>query len=952
MNHTPRKLLAILLVAILAFQLLPTAAFATDNPWTPLAANGKISYTNNVAYVYLTDHVQLTQDIVVDKNKTLHLFLDGFTLAGTGKSSVIRNKGTLHLTDTADGQVTGGIGEKVGGNTRYGGAVYNEGTFYMEGGSLTNNKADEGGGVYNKKNATFTMSGGSITGNSAKEGGGISNAKSATFTLTDGVISYNQSTTNGCGVYNHGDFIMESGSIESNTTEKDDLVYGGGVYNKGTFTMNAGTISHNTNADDGGGVFNTETFTMNGGTISHNEAQEDGAGVYNANNATFTLNQGAITDNVGNTQHNEDDHGGGIYTSTAFLLGTGKITVTGNTAYDALGEIHDSNLFLHPIGDDLTITSTLHSETSIGLSSPTELGTPLVFDGKDSLTNFFSDRPDAVVEVQGETLILVPKEDDKFALTGTVTKGNAPVSGATVLLKAGSETVATATTNSHGQYVFSQVSPATYNLVVTQGSRTVTTLVSMVENTVQNVSLVDRDHSSTLVVKENTPAILVDGLDEAATDKSVTLTVESKSANDAANSDTIVAVAGGQTLSYLDITLVDENDQDLGDSNQNLLEILLPYDFTDKYTVTIYRHHGEEATALTKLTDKAEALDGTFYLDETAGYIHIYASKFSTYAVGYSTTAPGGGSDGGDGDGDGGTTNPNPNPGPGDGDGDGDTTNPNPNPGPGDGDGDDDDDTPPAPSSKPATYKSILTETSNGTASLSATKSRLNTPVTLTVTPDTGYMVDIVSVTYSSGREVSVTDLGDGTFTYKQPGATVTVTVTFAKEKAWPFTDVTADHEAYDAIAYVLEAGLMEGISKTQFAPDLDITRGMIATILHRLAGSPSVDTPATFLDVAPGQYYSDAVAWAQEAGVVTGYSDTQFGPQDSITQEQLVTILYRYLGAPTVTGDLSAYDGHTVSPYALSAMTWAVESGYLTPLNPQALASRGLVATLLHLVA
>ena len=117
------------------------------------------------------------------------------------------------------------------------------------------------------------------------------------------------------------------------------------------------------------------------------------------------------------------------------------------------------------------------------------------------------------------------------------------------------------------------------------------------------------------------------------------------------------------------------------------------------------------------------------------------------------------------------------------------------------------------------------------------------------------------------------------------------------------FTDVASDAWYYDAVAYVYENGLMNGTSLTTFGPDVNITRGMIVTILYRLDGEPAASV-SNFTDVPANAYYTDAVAWAAENGIVKGYDDGAFGPDDDVTMEQFAAILYRY----------AAYKGYDVS--------------------------------------
>ena len=172
------------------------------------------------------------------------------------------------------------------------------------------------------------------------------------------------------------------------------------------------------------------------------------------------------------------------------------------------------------------------------------------------------------------------------------------------------------------------------------------------------------------------------------------------------------------------------------------------------------------------------------------------------------------------------------------------------------------------------------------------------------------------------------------------------------------FEDVEpVDHWATDAVEFVAARELFNGTGNHQFTPNGDMTRGMLVTVLYRLAYEP--DAPVDeFTDVSPNAYYADAIAWADQAGVVNGYGNNAFGPNDNVTREQLVTILYRYAAKNGYltgsTGSLSGYaDVGSVSSYAAEAMGWAVEIGlvkgvddtHIAPLNN---ATRAQVATIL----
>ena len=180
------------------------------------------------------------------------------------------------------------------------------------------------------------------------------------------------------------------------------------------------------------------------------------------------------------------------------------------------------------------------------------------------------------------------------------------------------------------------------------------------------------------------------------------------------------------------------------------------------------------------------------------------------------------------------------------------------------------------------------------------------------------------------------------------------------RDVALPFTDVADTAWYADAVQYVYENGLMTGVSESEFAPDGTATRGQIVTILWRLAGSPVVNYAMRYADVDEGAWYGEAVRWAASTGVVTGYSESSFGPNDAITREQLAAILYRYVKTQGqgFTGmwyfPLRYDDAASISDWADEAMHWCVMKGLLngtgeTTLSPQLTATRAQLATILQ---
>lgn len=161
------------------------------------------------------------------------------------------------------------------------------------------------------------------------------------------------------------------------------------------------------------------------------------------------------------------------------------------------------------------------------------------------------------------------------------------------------------------------------------------------------------------------------------------------------------------------------------------------------------------------------------------------------------------------------------------------------------------------------------------------------------------------------------------------------------------FLDVPAGAWYTDSVKYVSDMGLMSGVGNGRFSPDGTVSRAMIVTILYRMEGSPKTAKSSSFRDVKVGSYYESAVSWAAKNGIVTGYSNTKFGPDDSITREQFAAVLCRYAesrgenvrSAQSLTRFKDASD---ISSYAVAPMKWAVSCGYMTGTSASTLPPRG----------
>ena len=249
-------------------------------------------------------------------------------------------------------------------------------------------------------------------------------------------------------------------------------------------------------------------------------------------------------------------------------------------------------------------------------------------------------------------------------------------------------------------------------------------------------------------------------------------------------------------------------------------------------------------------------------------------------------------------------------------------------------------------------------EVENGTITVSPSGPVAGgTTVTLTPAPVAGYELDTLKVTAADGTEVTLTPGSNGTYTFTMPAqGGVTVTATFKPvetQQPLPFEDVADSGWIHDAVRYVWENNLMQGTGDTTFNPHGTMTRSQFVTILWRMEGSPNVGS-SSFTDVVDGVWYDQAAAWGDANGIVNGYGDGLFGPNDPITREQMVSMMYRYAEYKgydlTANGDLSVFtDADLVAGWAETSMRWAVGHGLIqgsdNQVNPKGNSERCQVA-------
>ena len=252
----------------------------------------------------------------------------------------------------------------------------------------------------------------------------------------------------------------------------------------------------------------------------------------------------------------------------------------------------------------------------------------------------------------------------------------------------------------------------------------------------------------------------------------------------------------------------------------------------------------------------------------------------------------------------------------------------------------------------PTTYDIVIPSALANTVKADKTKAAAGDTVTLTAAGE-----GTLTVTDANGKTVALTDLGSGKYTFKMPSAKVSVGFETTADQpcdggkdcpSAPFTDVDTAKWYHLSVDYVLTHKMMNGVSSRAFAPNANLTRGMLVQILYNLEGKPK-GTAANFSDVQADAWYAEAVGWAASNKVVTGYADGTFRPNAAVTREQAAAILYRYAQSKGIdvsvgenTNILSYVDVQQASEYAIPALQWAVGAGVLNGKNGGRLAPTG----------
>lgn len=258
-------------------------------------------------------------------------------------------------------------------------------------------------------------------------------------------------------------------------------------------------------------------------------------------------------------------------------------------------------------------------------------------------------------------------------------------------------------------------------------------------------------------------------------------------------------------------------------------------------------------------------------------------------------------------------------------------------------------------------YDVAVSDGAHGSVTVSPKSASKGSTVTVTVTPDKGYVLETLTVTDKNGSALDLTDKGGGQYTFTMPSGPVTVAATFMDDNTMLnfFVDVPAGAYYYDAVLWAAEGGIVTGTDAVHFSPDASCTRAQLVTFLWRAAGSPVVNYAMNFNDVDGGAYYAEAVRWVASEKVVEGTTAETFAPDAAVTRAQMVTMLYRFAkaqGMDTTQGGMAIRefdDFDAVPAYALEAMDWAVNAGVLKGDNnrllPQDNCTRAQIVTMLY---
>ena len=912
-----------------------------------------------------------------------------FTVGEDGLWVLDEDNGTMLARG---GIITGGTGTDTatpGGMAQYrGGGVMIEtgGSLTMTGGNIAGCTAHDGGGVYlNGLNGTvnqtsFTMSGGSIVGCTASrmEGGGVL-VTGGTFTMSGGSIHHCTVTGDGISgggvqINNEGSFTLSNGEIRAcKCIAASNRARGGGVYVSPscTFTMSGGIIagcgvqSGDQRLAQGGGVYNNGgSFTMNDGTIASDCTATDGGGGVCNETGTLYVNGGEIASDVMN---GAPDGGLGTITGSGGTKFSGKVTnwkdeynnisviksgtFTGEVTNDG-GEI-TGGIFYGTVNNYGTITggtfsSGITGDPALVTGSGTETD-PYQISTAEGL-KWFRDKvnsgeyglcavltADITLDSSEAWTPIVP--DNTHYYTGTFDGKGHTISGLNVTgefvyaglfgtVKDGtikSLTVAGKVSPSNSQCIVGGIVGYASNAVIKNCSNhcsvtgRTTSIIRGIAGFNSSGAIIDCYNVGTISVINYAEAIggIVGSnsgtisncynVGTVSNDTSVgeiaghnSDTVENcyylNTTNNNAvgkNKGTITSTKSMTAAQFADGTVLNLLINGRADSEHPWYETCIYLEAAGK-TLPVFKwqHQHQLTHVLAKDPTTSEVGNIEYWYCPVCG--KYFADANGDHEITQAETVipkrhfSGSSS-----------------------------------------------------SSYPIT---VPDKTENGSVAVSPKTASKGSTVTITVTPDSGYVLETISVTDKNGNDLKLTDKGNGKYTFTMPGGKVEVKVTFMEDNSVLnfFYDVPNDAYYYEAVKWAVENGITGGVGNSLFAPNQPCTRAQIVTFLWRVAGSPVVNYLMPFTDVDEGAYYAEAVRWAASTGIVTGLTETTFGTNGICTRAQAAAMIYRYAQAQGkgFTGAWMFLLPFTDVPeWAYESVAWCYMNGVTTGVSETAFA-------------
>ena len=899
-----------------------------ENPtWEPISSADDFTKNKDSGYYYLTDDIEVSTKWEFTKSRDIVLCLNGYDITYTGSSNVsfIPGSTTLNFTLTDCKAEAGSIS---GFKNTYGGAINVKKTFTMYNGKITGNTASQGGGVYVDQNATFYMYGGKITGNTASSIGGGVYIKGSMEVAGAPVVNNNEnsntSTTYPSSMYKYTKNIYSStGAI---TVGTGGLATGAQLDVTPMFPVSESTtpdavvtIAKGCTRDLSGYFTYTSKHEY---TKQYDEAKGEVQLKYVAPPApkvvvTFDMN----------------GHGEQIPPQT-IDKGTCATRPENPTAdgYLFLGWEDDYGSW--DFGWEIWFNTTLYAKwvekpAQSAPETPVAVGETIKGKNDGKITGVtdameYKKQGDAdyiaitgteIADLAAGTYLVRYKETDSYLASPDNQLVVADGALITVTFASNGGSAVDSQTCEYNQTITAPDAPTKegFEFIAWYADDTLITKWDFANTITETKTLYAKWVQGTVSDHEDhVDEIEAEGLNDIAKaeETDIKLVVQTEPITEGDTEQTAIKdiTDAPDNFNFYDITLEKSTGGYVTDAS-SVIEIKLPYDFSRKTNIKVYRYHNGMPEELAQLEAKATApyVDGKCFIDAANNCIYVYSSKFSTYAVAYDTvrSSSGGG----------------------------------------------------------ATRYTVKFDTDGGSKIANKTVTRNSKIAEPTVPKKEGYKFDgwykdkEFTTAYDFTAKVTKSFTLYAKWEKVNDEKEENPDTHNCPSKSFDDLDVTLWYHL--DVDYVLENGLMKGTDTKTFAPNDKLTRAMLVTVLYRMENEPSTNRSIPFSDVDMGAYYANAVSWAKQNGIVNGVTETEFAPNDNITREQIAAIMYRYaqykgMDASTLEENLHFADSSEIFEYAVSSMNWVVGTGLINGksesiLAPKDNATRAEVAAILH---